>query len=108
MLKVRKMVPVAIVTAALLAAGAVGRIASAQKGQTSPKTRDPLAQGEDQTKALLLLADTEKTGKVSESEFIRFMEAEFKRLDQNKSGQIDTNKLAQSQLQVIPSAKMGK
>jgi hypothetical protein len=94
--------------AALFAAGAVERIASAQKLQTNPRTQGSLAQGEDQTKALLLLADTEKTSKVSEKEFIRFMEAEFKRLDQNKSGEIDTKALAQSQLQVIPSVSARK
>ena len=108
MLKVHKMVPVAMVAAALFAAGAMERIASAQKLQTIPKTQDTLARGEDEVKSLLLLVDTEKTGKVSEQEFIRFMEAEFKRLDKNKSGEIDTKTLAQSQLRVVPSAKMGK
>jgi Ca2+-binding EF-hand superfamily protein len=106
--KLQKIVPVAIVTAVLFASGVRMRVANAQKLQTIPKTQDTLLQGEDEVKTLLLLVDTNKTGKVSEQEFIRFMEAEFKRLDKNKSGEIDTKTLVQSQSQVVPAARMGK
>jgi hypothetical protein len=41
-------------------------------------------------------------------EWMKFMEAEFDRLDKNKSGELDAKELAQSKLQVSPFAKVGK
>jgi len=40
--------------------------------------------GEEQAKQLLLLIDTDKSGKISKQEWTRFMEAEFDRLDKEK------------------------
>ena len=52
--------------------------------------------GEIQAKQLLLLMDTDKSGKVSKKEFLDFMAAEFDRLDSDKSGELDVKELSQS------------
>ena len=46
----------------------------------------PLAQ-------LVALMDTDKDGKISKAEFMKFMEAEFDYADKNKNGQLDPNEL---------------
>jgi hypothetical protein len=82
---------------ALAAAAAAG-----QKSST-PKAQDKKALGESDVKELLLLMDTDKNGKISKQEYMRFMEAEFDRLDKDKSGELDPNELRQSQLRVSHS-----
>ncbi len=42
--------------------------------------------------------DADKNGKISKEEYLRFMTAEFDRLDQDKSGELDVKELTQSQL----------
>lgn len=46
------------------------------------------------TKRLLLLMDTDKSGRVSKQEFMNFMEKEFERLDVNHDGELDVKELA--------------
>jgi hypothetical protein len=84
-----------------LAALYVGMLgtAVAQKAPV-PKTPDKLALGESEVKQLVLLMDTDKNGKISKKEFMAFMEAEFDRLDKDKSGELDVKELAQSKLRV--------
>jgi hypothetical protein len=60
----------------------------------SPK----VAAGEVDIKQLLLLMDADKNGKISRKEFMDFMEAEFDRLDTDKSGELDVKELEKSQL----------
>jgi Ca2+-binding EF-hand superfamily protein len=67
---------------------------------TAPKSQEKLALGEDDVKQLLLLMDTDKNGKISKQEFMRFMEAEFERLDKDKNGELDAKELTQSSLRV--------
>jgi len=57
-----------------------------------------LKAGEAQAKQLLLLMDKDQNGKVSKQEFMSFMEAEFARLDKDKSGELDVNELTAPQL----------
>jgi hypothetical protein len=108
MMNLRKIVPIGV-SLALFSAGTL-EIAKAQKqAAANPKSPDPAVLGEDHVKALLLLvSDKDKTDKISEQEFLRFMTAEFERLDTNKTGQLDAKDLAQSQSYVIPSEKTGK
>lgn len=73
--------------------------AFAQRAST-PKKQDKYRLGEAQVKQLLLLMDTDKNGKISKQEYMNFMEAEFDRLDKDKSGELDPNELSHSQLQV--------
>ncbi len=64
----------------------------APKGTASSKQKR-VAAGEDYTRQLLALMDTDKNGKVSKQEFMNFMEKEFDRLDANHDGELDVNEL---------------
>jgi hypothetical protein len=81
--------------------------AGAQK-QSVPTSQDKLALGEGEVKQLLLLIDTNKSGKISKQEWMKFMEAEFDRLDKDKTGELDAKELAQSRLRVSHFANVGK
>jgi hypothetical protein len=54
--------------------------------------------------------DTDKNGKISKQQWIKFMEAEFHRLDVEKTGEIDLKQLLQSTVSVghVRSADLGK
>jgi hypothetical protein len=84
MLNRTKIVLVMLVIAMLATPWGMVGTAVAQKAAV-PKPQDKLAIGEDEAKQLLLLVDTEKKGKVSKQEWMKFMEAEFDRLDKAKS-----------------------
>ena len=53
--------------------------------------------GEEYTKKLLLLMDTDNDGKVSRQEFMSFMQAEFDRLDVKKDGKLAVKESAKLQ-----------
>jgi EF hand len=61
-----------------------------------------LAAATDAAKQLLLAMDTDKSGKVSKQEWMKFMEAEFDRLDTDHKGQLDVKELMQSRMRVRP------
>jgi Ca2+-binding EF-hand superfamily protein len=82
--------------------------AIAQTKAAVPKAQDKLALGEEQAKQLLLLIDTDKNGKISKQEWMKFMEAEFDRLDKDKRGQLDIKELGESRLRVSPFTSVGK
>ena len=97
-----------IVFVAMLAVtGTMLRTGVAQKAST-PKAQDRLALGEGEVKQLLLLIDTEKKGKISKQEWMKFMEAEFDRLDKSKNGELDVEELTQSRLRVSHFTSVGK
>jgi Ca2+-binding EF-hand superfamily protein len=52
--------------------------------------------------------DTDKSGKISKEEWMKFMEAEFDRLDKDKKGLLDAKELAQSKLRVSHPVSVGK
>ncbi|GEM_PF-924093 len=81
----------------LLAMGILLTTAAAQKASV-PKFQDPLRMGEDTVKQLLPLMNADSTGRVSKQEYMRFMEAEFERLDREKKGELDVRKLTQTGL----------
>jgi Ca2+-binding EF-hand superfamily protein len=83
--------------AVLAAAGTVLSSAAPQK-MPLPRPQDNLTMGEEHVKQLLLLMPTDKRGMVSRQEYMKFMEAEFNRLDKEKIGELDARKLAQSNL----------
>jgi hypothetical protein len=83
----------------------VTAISSAQKVDKSiPKQQRTLALAEDEVKQLILLMDTNKNGKISRQEFLSFMEAEFDRLDKDKSGELDPKELSESQVRAARPA----
>jgi len=80
----------------LIAAGFLPRAAIAQKtDKSTPRQERSLALAEDEVRDLLLVMDTDKNGKISKQEFMKFMEAEFDRLDKDKSGELDPKELTQ-------------
>jgi Ca2+-binding EF-hand superfamily protein len=82
--------------------------AAAQKA-TVPKPQEKLSLGDEEVKQLLLLMDADKNGKISKQERMKFMEAEFDRLDTAKNGQLDVKELALSKFRVSrPFASVGK
>ena len=89
--------------AALLVAGAMVETALAQKVATPRAQDDNVAKGEAQVKPLLLLMDHDPDGKVSKQEFMRFMEAEFNRLDKKNEGKLDVKELTQPPVQPMKS-----
>lgn len=86
-----------VVIAVLVVTGTKLGNAAAQKAAV-PKPQNKLAIGEDEVKQLLPLMDTDKRGMVSRQEFMKFMEAEFERLDKNKKGELNVKELTQSTL----------
>ncbi len=90
MFTIRNTVTIYAAFLALVAAVALLQLAVAQKVDKSvPTWQRTLALGEEEVKQLLLLMDTNKNGKISKKEFMTFMEAEFDRLDRDKSGELD-------------------
>jgi 5S rRNA maturation endonuclease (ribonuclease M5) len=84
---------------------AFGTKAVAQKVEkTIPKQEKVLALGEEEVKQLLLLIDMDKSGKISKKEFMDFMEAEFERLDKDKSGELDVKELRLSKVRASQPA----
>ena len=62
-------------------------------GADVPPTANKLEAGLSPTVRLLQLMDTDKNGKVSKEEFMRFMQAEFDFADRNKDGELDPQEL---------------
>ena len=83
--------------AALVVTGTMLGNAAAQKASV-PKPQNKLAIGEEGVKQLLPLMDADKRGMISKEEFMKFMEAEFARLDKNKKGELNVKELTQSRL----------
>jgi hypothetical protein len=100
-------VRVVVLSTMLAVTGALLRPGVAQKA-AAPKPQDKLALGEEEVKQLMLLIDTEKKGKISKQEWMKFMEAEFDRLDKSKNGELDLQELTQSKLRVSPLVSVGK
>jgi len=81
--------------------------ASAQK-QPTPKPPDKQTLAADEVRQLLLMMDTDKNGKISKHEWMSFMEAEFERLDKDKSGELDITELTQSRVRARRFSSVGK
>jgi hypothetical protein len=106
MSKPTNVVLVLVVLAVVVATLAMLGTSVAQKAV--PKPQDNLALGESEVMPLLLLMDTDKNGKVSKQEWMRFMEAEFDRLDKDKSGDLDVKELTQSKVRESYPVYAGK
>jgi len=79
----------------MCASGALPETCFAQKASV-PKKPNTTAIASEKVKELLTLMDTDKNGKISKQEWMKFMEAEFDRLDTNKKGEIDPKDLLKS------------
>jgi hypothetical protein len=69
--------------------------ADAQKASI-PRVQDRLALGEANVKQLLLLMETDHSGNVSKETYMKYMEAEFRRLDKSNQGELNARQLNQS------------
>jgi hypothetical protein len=111
MMRLRPIV-IAIIAAIFLAGVMVVNAGETQGGKSTVMTPTPaaakteeaakLAAATEAAKQLLLAMDTDKTGKVSKEERMKFMEAEFDRLDTDHKGQLDVKELTQSRVRVRP------
>jgi hypothetical protein len=70
----------------------IGSIALMVTVSVTPRLALP-RQATAEVKQLLLLMDKDRNGKVSREESMRFMAAEFDRLDVNHDGELDVNEL---------------
>ena len=93
--------------AGLFVLGPFVRTAFAQRSST-PKQENNQALGEQDVKQLLLLMDTDKNGKISREEYMKFMQAEFDRLDEDKNGELDAKELTESRLRPKTFTTVGK
>ncbi|MGA3064165.1 MAG: EF-hand domain-containing protein [Methylocystis sp.] len=59
--------------------------------------------GEGQVRQLLRLMDKDRNGQVSRAEFMGFMEAEFNRLDVDRSGELTPGELSHTILRISPT-----
>jgi hypothetical protein len=107
MFKRAKFASITVALGMLLAPGAVQNTAVPQKSAI-PKPQDNLVLGEAEVKRLMLLIDPNERGKITKQQWMKFMAAEFDRLDKDKSGELDAKELAQSRLQVSSFSKAGK
>ena|ERR1700733_14564273 len=96
-----------VIVAMLIITFAIPGTSAAQKA-AAPKVQDKLAIGQEQAEQLLLLIDTDKSGMISKEEWMKFMEAEFDRLDKDKKGRLDVKELTQSKLRVSYFINVGK
>jgi uncharacterized membrane protein YdfJ with MMPL/SSD domain len=78
--------------------GAVSPTADAERSEREKK----IAVATDAATQLLLVMDTDKSGKVSKQEWMKFMEEEFDRLDTDHKGQLDVKELTQSRVRMRP------
>jgi hypothetical protein len=93
----RNRVRVIVILTAFLAAVTFLGTAAAQKASV-PRPQDRLALGEAHVKALLLIMESDSNGMISKQEYMKFMEAEFQRLDKPQKGQLNARELNQSTL----------
>jgi hypothetical protein len=108
MLRRTNVVWLIFVIVVLVATAVMLGTAHAQSRQSVPKVQDKLALGDSEVKQLLLLMDTDKNGKISKQEWMKFMEAEFDRLDVEKNGELDIKEIAQSRVRGAQFAYLGK
>jgi hypothetical protein len=93
---------IAIRTAAAQSEKSTGVVSPTPQAEKAEREKR-LAAATEAAKQLLLAMDTNKSGKISKEEWVKFMEAEFDRLDTDHKGQLDVKELTQSRVRVRPS-----
>jgi hypothetical protein len=99
--------PLFAFTVALSVAFLLTASAAAQKA-SPPKTPDIVAMGQPQVTQLLLLMEADKGGRVSKDQWMKFMAAEFDRLDKGKNGQVNLKELKGLEERPTRIAAVGK
>ncbi len=107
----RRKIVLVVLVAGIMAALSGGAVAAAQGGDQMPQKsekRSSIIAGEPAARQMLRLMDKNEDGKVSKEEWMRFMEAEFDRLDTNHDGFIDVKDMEKSRIQPAPFSRVGK
>jgi len=101
---------IAILLVAFMWTGGTLRGTSFAQKASVPQQPDTVAIASEKVQELLALMDTDKNGKISKQEWMKFMEAEFDRLDTKKKGEIDPKELLRSSVSVqhVRAADVGK
>ena len=86
-----------------------GKVVAQDTAKVPVQPNVPLI-AQENVKQLLLLMDTDKNGKISKAEWMKFMSAEFDRLDTDHSGELDRHELLKSRvmMQRVPTETQGK
>lgn len=97
--------PVLMTLGIALIGGTLGVFAFAgpspvQTRTASPKQPDRIAIAAENAKRIMLLMDTDKNGRISKTEWMKFMSDEFDRLDTDKSGYLDLKELMKTSITV--------
>jgi Ca2+-binding EF-hand superfamily protein len=87
-----------LIVALIVAAFAAVGVGLAQKQPVAPKPPEKATLVDENVKEMLLLMDTDKSGKISKNEWMKFMSAEFDRLDKDKSGELDPKELGRASI----------
>jgi hypothetical protein len=105
----RSLVIPTLLIAGMCAGGTLASTSFAQKS-SAHKQPDTVAIAAEKARELLALMDTDKNGKISKQEWMKFMSAEFDRLDTKKNGEIDPKELVQSAVSVghVRTSDLGK
>ena len=105
----RSLLVASLLIACLCVGGTLASTSYAQKDSV-PKRQDIVAIGSEKARELLALMDTDKNGKISKQEWMKFMEAEFDRLDTRKKGEIDPKELLKSNVSLshVRTSDLGK
>jgi hypothetical protein len=106
--KRKNLVLLALFTGAIFTLGLNMKPSDAQDTASVPKPQNRLALGEEDVRQLMLLIGPNKQGKITKQAWMKFMSAEFDRLDKDKSGTLDDAELIQSQLRAAPFSEAGK
>lgn len=97
----RSLLATTLLTACMCAGGLLLGTSFAQKDSV-PKQPNRVAIAREKVKELLAVMDAGKNGKISKQEWMKFMEAEFDRLDAKKKGEIDPKELLKSTVSRTP------
>ena len=104
----RRLLASVLLIAWMCAGGTLLETSFAQKASV-PKQLNTAAIASEKVKELLALMDTDKNGKISKQEWMRFMEAAFDRLDQDKKGELDPKQLGSTlSVRHVRSSNLGK
>ncbi|MGD0798515.1 MAG: hypothetical protein ABR910_12405 [Acidobacteriaceae bacterium] len=99
MFKLTNIARLTVAAAALVAVYILPAAASAQKDATPKQIvtvqQEQPAFGQNQVAQLVLLMNTNKDGRVTREQFIRFMDAQFDLLDTNKTGAVAVKEVIQ-------------
>ena len=96
-----------IVTIAVLVASLAMLGTAVAQRQAVPKPQDKLALGENEVKQLLLLMDSDQSGKISKQEWMKFLEAEFDRPGQGQERPVGRQGTNAVEIACKPPCKCG-